>query len=106
MTYNRSEILKAAWAEAKAIFTCFHYARHQLHGLFRAALRKAWTKAKEAARVATRSAADLRMSVVLMENTDRLGWDGIERLRVLRDALCEAEAREAALRPAALLMAA
>ncbi|MDI3336394.1 hypothetical protein QKW60_08255 [Defluviimonas aestuarii] len=100
MTYNRSEILKAAWADAKNVFTFLGYARHQLRSLFAAALRKAWAKAKEAARTAARSVESIRAQIVAMENADRLGWDGMQKLSALRTVLAEAKAREAAQRPA------
>ena len=40
MTYNRSEIMKQAWSEAKDTFTRLGYARHQFRALFVVALRK------------------------------------------------------------------
>ncbi|MCB0638560.1 MAG: hypothetical protein KDC54_18145 [Lewinella sp.] len=105
MTYNRAEIMKAAWVEAKDTFIRFSYSRHQLRGLFAVALRNAWAKAKNAARMAARSAESIRMQIITMENTDRLGWDGLQKLSALRTALAQAEAREAAQRPALALAA-
>lgn len=94
MTYNRAEIMKAAWVEAKDIFKRLGYARHQMRGLLRTSMLRAWAKAKAAAALAARSVQSLRDEIVWMENADRLGRDGLDRLAQLRNALANAQRRE------------
>lgn len=93
MTLNRTEIMTAAWTEAREMMR-MGYAAHQLRGVFTYCLRRAWAAAKAAATLLARSAASLRVEVQDMENRDRLGVQGIERLSQLRRAYHAAKARE------------
>lgn len=101
MTYDRAAIMTAAWAEVRYKLDAVGYARRQIPALLSRALCVAWHKAKEAARLAALSVAQLRAIVIGLENTDYLGWEGQERLSAMQRALRAAEAREAAEREAA-----
>lgn len=96
MTYNRAEIMKDAWNKTRQLVKNLGYARSQVPALFRNALIRAWAAAKEAARLACLTVAQLRATVCDLENTDRLGWKGIELLTDYRRALRQAETKEAA----------
>ncbi len=106
MTFNRAEIMQAAWTIARR----FAGNRETWGQRLSRALKAVWcnvkdaariaadlarTAAQEAARFAGRSAASIRAEVEELENTDRLGFAGIERLSHARRALAQAEAQEA-----------
>ncbi|SMR82253.1 hypothetical protein SAMN04488030_2600 [Aliiroseovarius halocynthiae] len=95
MTLNRSEIMKAAWKATQERMDTFGYARRQLRSVFAYCLRRAWAEAKAAAALLARSAASLWAELLELENRDRLGFRGIERLSQLRRAYEGAKAREA-----------
>ena len=101
MTYNRSEIMKQAWSEAKGTFTRLGYARHQLHSLFVVALRKAWAAAKSAAQMGQRSAKQIGFDIMCLECKDRLTHADYLTLSDLRHAQSRAFAHEAAAMPLA-----
>lgn len=97
MQYDRSEIMQAAWA----IVRRFLGNGESLIALLSRALKAAWSKAHEKARVArvvalaekareasaARSAADLEAEIADLENRDRLGPKGLQKLQELRVAL-------------------
>ncbi|MBL9062753.1 hypothetical protein [Tabrizicola sp.] len=106
MTFDRAQIMQAAWTIARR----FAGNRETWGQRLSRALKSVWWDVKDAARSAARlaaavaeraahfagrSAASIRAEVENMENTDRLGFDGIQRLSDARRALAEAEAREA-----------
>lgn len=106
MTFDRAQIMTEAWTIARR----FAGNRETWGQRLSRALKLVWWNAKEAARCAVeaarqnaeraaafvvRTAASLRAEVEDLENTDRLGFDGIERLAAARRALAEAVAREA-----------
>lgn len=106
MTFDRAQIMQEAWTIARR----FAGNRETWGQRLSRALKLVWWNAKEAARraveVARRAAeqaaafagytaADLRAEIESMENTDRLGFEGIERLSATRRALAEVVAREA-----------
>lgn len=106
MTFDRAQIMTEAWTIARR----FAGNRETWGQRLSRALKLVWWNVKEtllravenarlaverAAAFAGRSAASLRAEVEDMENTDRLGFDGIERLAAARRALGEAVAREA-----------
>lgn len=93
--FDRAKIMNAAWTEARMMVKTFGYARRQIPALFRAALIKAWDAAKKAARMAALSVAQLKAIIINMENTDRLGWHGLQTLREYSAALAIAERRAA-----------
>lgn len=93
MTLNRTEIMAAAWSETREMMR-MGYAAHQLREVFTYCLRRAWAGAKAAAALLARSAASLWAEVQDMENRDRLGFHGIQRLSQLRRAYHAAKARE------------
>lgn len=93
MTLNRSNIMTAAWKDTREHMR-MGYAAHQLREVFTYCLRSAWAAAKAAAVLLSRSAASLWTEVQDMENRDRLGFHGIERLGQLRRAYYDAKARE------------
>ena len=106
MTFDRAQIMTEAWTIARR----FAGNRETWGQRLSRALKLVWWNAKEAAcravetsrRAADRAgefagctAASIRAEVEDMENIDRLGFDGIERLAAARRALGEAVAREA-----------
>lgn len=106
MTFDRAQIMTEAWTIARR----FAGNRETWGQRLSRALKHVWWTVKDAARraaeVARRaaeqaavfagySAETIRALVEDMENTDRLGFDGIERLAAARRALGEAVAREA-----------
>ena len=93
--FDRAKIMTAAWAEARMMVKTFRYARHQIPSLFRNALIKAWSAAKKAAGLAALTVGQLKAAIIGMENTDRLGWDGLQTLCEYRAALTVAEGRAA-----------
>ncbi len=93
MTMNRTEIMTAAWKGTREQMR-MGYAAHQLREVFAYCLRRAWAAAKATAALLARSAASLWAEVQDMENRDRLGFHGIERLGQLRRAYYDAKARE------------
>lgn len=93
MTFNRAEIMIAAWKDTRDHMR-MGYAAHQLREVFNYCLRRAWAAAKATAALLSRSAASLWAEVQDMENRDRLGFHGIERLGQLRRAYYDAKARE------------
>lgn len=94
MTYDRRAIMKAAWTIARR----FAGNRETWGQRLSRALKCAWDHAKTAQRIACASAvrvverastarpADLRAEIIALENTDRLGWAGLQRLSFLRAA--------------------
>lgn len=105
MTFDRAQIMTEAWTIARR----FAGNRETWGQRLSRALKLVWWNAKDAARRAVeaarqnaeraaafvgRTAASLRAEVEDLENTDRLGFDGIERLAAARRALGEAVARE------------
>lgn len=96
MTLNRFEIMNAAWTETRDLMVRWSYAAHQLREVFAQCLRRAWAAAKAAAALLARSAASIAREIEAMENTDRLGWQGMQRLRELHAAHHAAMDREAA----------
>ncbi|MGR3662331.1 MAG: hypothetical protein ACU0CA_14295 [Paracoccaceae bacterium] len=99
--YDKSEIFRTAWAEAKDTLTRYSYAPHQLRELFVSALRKAWFKAKQIAALAARSIESLTAEIENLRNKTRLDWNGQQYQRQLQDALALAVAREAEIEFAA-----
>lgn len=93
MTLNPTEIMSAAWKGTREMMR-MGYAAHQLREVFTYCLRRAWAAAKAAAALLARSAASLWAELQDMENRDRLGFQGIERLSQLRRAYHAAKARE------------
>lgn len=106
MTFDRAHIMTEAWIIARRFAGNPETWGQRLSR----ALKLVWWNAKEASRQAValaraaaekaahfagRSAACIRAEVEDMENTDRLGFAGIERLSEARRALAVAEAREA-----------
>ena len=106
MTFDRTQIMTEAWTIARR----FAGNRETWGQRLSRALKLVWWNAKEALRravenarlavekasaLAGRTAASLRAEIEQLENTDRLGFDGIERLAAARRALGEAVAREA-----------
>ena len=106
MTFDRAQIMQEAWTIARR----FAGNRETWGQRLSRALKLVWWNAKDAARRAVeaarriaeqaavfagRSAASIRAEIENMENTDRLGFDGIERLAAARRALGDAVAREA-----------
>lgn len=108
MAFDRTQIMQEAWTIARR----FAGNRETWGQRLSRALKLVWWNVKEAARrvvefahraaeeatrFAGRSAASIRAEVEDMENTDRLGFDGIERLAAARRALSDqyARAREA-----------
>lgn len=106
MTFDRTQIMTEAWTIARRFA-----GNHETWGQrLSRALKHVWWNVKEAARCAVetarraaaraaefagRTAASIRAEIEAMENTDRLGFDGIERLAAARRALGEAVALEA-----------
>ena len=86
MTHNRSKIMTAAWKETNWLMKEFGYAQRQLRSVFAYCLNRAWAAAKKAVALLVRSAASLWAEMEDLENRDRLGSDGIERLSELRSA--------------------
>lgn len=91
--FNKSAIMTAAWKDTREHMR-MGYAAHQLREVFAYCLRSAWAAAKATAALLARSAASLWAEVQDMENRDRLGFHGIERLGQLRRAYYDARARE------------
>ncbi len=106
MTFNRTHIMQEAWTIARRFAGNPETWGQRLSR----ALKHVWWAAKEAARCAAeaarrfaqqaavfagRSAASIRAKVEEIENTDRLGFEGIECLSAARRALADAVAREA-----------
>lgn len=95
MTYDRRAIMKEAWTIARR----FAGNRETWGQRLSRALKCAWDNAKTAQRIArdyatrvvevTTSArpADLRAEIIALENVDRLGWAGLQRLSTLRAML-------------------
>ncbi len=103
MTYDRTAIMTHAWAFARHELRSRCLPASALRSVFPAALRSAWRAAKvkmayliARTALAMRPAAQLRAEVEDLENRDRLGWEGTERLGQLRAALSDAIEREAA----------
>ncbi len=103
MEYDRAAIMSHAWSFARHEMRSRCLPASALRSVFPEALRNAWRAAKvkmaylmARAALALRPAAQLRAEVEDMENRDRLGWEGTERLGQLRAALSDAIAREAA----------
>lgn len=106
MTFDRAQIMTEAWTIARR----FAGNRETWGQRLSRALKLVWWNVKEAARCAVetvrraaervaefagRTASSIRAEIENVENTDRLGFDGIERLAAARRALVEAVAREA-----------
>ncbi len=96
MTLNRTEIMTTAWQETRATMDRLSYAAHQLREVFAYCLRRAWAAAKASVALLARSAASLWAEIQDIENRDRLGFHGMERLGQLRRAYHDAKAREEA----------
>lgn len=107
MSFNRAEIMTQAWTIARRfagnpetwgqrLSRALKLVWWEAKEAARSAMEAARKAAEDVARFAGRTAASIRAEVVDMENTDRLGFAGIERLSLARRALAEAEAREAA----------
>ena len=105
MTYDRRQIMNAAWTMARR----FAGNRETWGQRLSRALKQAWWDAKHAVRIARQAAADaaakaarygamtadqMRDAVITMENTDRLGWAGIQELAEMRRALAARVAAE------------
>ena len=69
-----------AWTEAPAVMGLGCAAR-RLREVFAHCLRRVWAKAKAAAALLARSAASLWAEMHDLENRDRLGFQGVSRLR-------------------------
>jgi hypothetical protein len=97
MTFNRAKIMQAAWTIARR----FAGNRETWGQRLSRALKFVWWDAKQAARAAANAAREaaakaarfavmtadqLSNAVVSMENTDRLGWAGIQELSEMRAA--------------------
>lgn len=102
MTIDRAKIMKAAWQ----IVRRFAGNRETLAQRMSRALKSVWWDAKrdaqrarelarqavaEARQFAGMSLADLRLAVLSLENSDRLGWAGMQELSALRGLLVKRE---------------
>lgn len=110
MTFNRSAIMKAAWAMARRTASLY---RKPVLSQLSAALKQAWSDAKQAARIAAQvaqrfaaeaqelagqSLSELKTALVSLENSSRIssaGWEQISALSL------EIRRRENAQRTAA-----
>ena len=90
--FNKSEIMRRAWAIVKK---GSEWQKYRLRRL-RYALQDAWGEAKRAAKAATNStAAQLRADLWAFECKDTMRGSDWTRLDAMRATLSEAEAREA-----------
>jgi hypothetical protein len=90
--FNRSEIMRRAWAIVKK---GSDWQRYRLRRL-RYALQDAWNEAKRAAKAASNTtAAQLRADLWAFECKDTMRGSDWTRLDAMRATLSEAEAREA-----------
>lgn len=128
MMIDRKALMTAAWINTRndaAAHWVYDWAPGPSYGarrettaaerraVFAAHLSAAWARAKRNAELAAQaeaalaglSADALRAEVEALENTDRLGWQGIRRLSDLRRALAKVAAREAREAEAAALTA-
>ena len=103
MTIDRAKIMQDAWTIARR----FAGNKETWAQRLSSALKSVWWKAKRDARIAlelTRQAvaearqfagmslAALRLAVLSLENSDRLGWAGMQELSALRGQLVKREA--------------
>lgn len=105
MTYDRRAIMKAAWTIARR----FAGNRETWGQRLSRALKCAWDQAKTAQRIAgasviraadftfTAQPSDLRAEIIALENTDRLGWAGMQKLSTLKAALARSTSTAAKL---------
>ena len=96
MIYNRREIMKQAWREAKSAIANMGYAPSQLRELFAYHLRLAWAAAKKAIRFAKLSAQEIGHQIMSLECKERLSAANYKELDVLKDFQRQAWKREAA----------
>lgn len=96
MIYNRGEIMKQAWREAKSAIANSGYAPSQLRKLFVYHLRLAWAAAKKAIRFAKLSAQKIGYQIMSLECKERLGAADYKELGVLKGFQRQAWEREAA----------
>lgn len=90
--FNKSEIMRRAWAIVKK---GSEWQKYRLRRL-RYALQDAWGEAKRAARTATNATtAQLRADLWAFECKDTMRGSDWTRLDAMRATLSEAEAREA-----------
>ena len=86
---DRRALMIEAWTRTRAFMARNPHGR--LRAAFASNLREAWVNAKariafaaKQAKMAARTAASLKAEIETLENTDTLGFDGIERLAELR----------------------
>lgn len=103
MTYDRRAIMKAAWTIARR----FAGNRETWGQRLSRALKCVWSDVKTAQRIAritarpvvdvasTDSPAILRAEIIALENADRLGWAGMQRLSALQAAYAHTTATAA-----------
>ena len=96
MTLDRRAIMKAAWTIARR----FAGNRESWGQRLSRALKSVWWDVRQALHIAkeaaaraaamaapVRSVASLRAEIITLENSDRLGWAGMERLSALQSQL-------------------
>ena len=95
MTYDRRAIMTAAWTIARR----FAGNRETWGQRLSRALQSVWWNVKQAQRIARETArpvvdaasmdspAALRAEIISLENADRLGWAGMQRLSALKTQL-------------------
>ena len=108
MTLDRSKVFSLAWTIAKQ--DQWSARAKSPVPFFAAALKSAWKEIKrraviaaQRAKEASRPSADIWVDIQNLENRDRLGHEGINRLAELRTAYDEALKREAEEKAAAEL---
>ena len=101
MSVDRHELMNLAWHLARQELWSRRLPASALRLLFPHALRTAWREMKYRAELAVARAAkpkrpadEIRAEILILENTDRLGFQGIERLSAARAELHEALAAE------------
>jgi len=98
MTYNLSTIMTEAWKIHRGLpdWASKGMSAADWKRRFANCLRKAWANAKLAAvsRKELSEADRLRNHIIALENTDRLGFEGIQRLRELKTELVALEVEE------------
>jgi hypothetical protein len=82
--FNKSEIMRAAWVQFRSV----DLAKMSKRGRairFSNCLRTAWANAKRAIRatIIATAAQRIEAEIVVLENSDRLGFAGIARLTAL-----------------------
>ncbi len=101
-TIDCEDLMSLAWSFARQEHWSRRMPAGTLRSLFPAALKAAWAEMKrravmaaeraaEAARLAENGLGALRAELISLENTDRLGHEGMERLRAVQDAIRLAE---------------